>query len=109
MPKVIGLTGGIATGKSTVSELLSAHGFKIVDADIAARQAVAKGSHGLEQVREAFGDDAITEEGEMDRAYVGDIVLNNLRRELNSIILFTPSCVKLWIKRKRNMWRKVTM
>lgn len=42
MPKVIGLTGGIATGKSTVSELLTAFGFKVVDADIAARKAVAK-------------------------------------------------------------------
>lgn len=41
MPKVIGLTGGIATGKSTVSELLTAFGFKVVDADIAARKAVA--------------------------------------------------------------------
>lgn len=40
MPKVIGLTGGIASGKSTVSELLSVHGFKIVDADIASRKAV---------------------------------------------------------------------
>lgn len=39
---VIGLTGGIASGKSTVSRLLAAHGFAIVDADIAARQAVAK-------------------------------------------------------------------
>ena len=39
MPKVIGLTGGIATGKSTVSKLLSEYGFKIVDADIASRKA----------------------------------------------------------------------
>ena len=66
MPKVIGLTGGIATGKSTVSELLTAFGFKVVDADIVARKAVAKGTKGLEQVR-AFGDSAITEEGEMDK------------------------------------------
>ena len=51
MPKVIGLTGGIATGKSTVSELLTAFGFKVVDADIVARKAVAKGTKGLEQVR----------------------------------------------------------
>ncbi|MCP6559116.1 dephospho-CoA kinase, partial [Klebsiella pneumoniae] len=43
MQKVIGLTGGIGTGKSTVSELLAVHGFKIVDADIAAREAVEKG------------------------------------------------------------------
>ena len=39
MSKVIGITGGIATGKSTVSELLTAYGFKIVDADIASREA----------------------------------------------------------------------
>lgn len=88
MPKVIGLTGGIATGKSTVSELLTAFGFKVVDADIAARKAVAKGTKGLEQVRAAFGDSVITEEGEMDRKYVGEIVFNHpeKRLELNDIV-----------------------
>ncbi|MCH4461708.1 dephospho-CoA kinase [Staphylococcus haemolyticus] len=88
MPKVIGLTGGIATGKSTVSELLTAFGFKVVDADIAARKAVAKGTKGLEQVRAAFGDSAVTEEGEMDRKYVGEIVFNHpeKRLELNDIV-----------------------
>ncbi|OFK34675.1 dephospho-CoA kinase [Staphylococcus sp. HMSC065C10] len=88
MPKVIGLTGGIATGKSTVSELLTAFGFKVVDADIAARKAVAKGTKGLEQVRAAFGDSAITDEGEMDRKYVGEIVFNHpeKRLELNDIV-----------------------
>ncbi|MCH4471679.1 dephospho-CoA kinase [Staphylococcus haemolyticus] len=88
MPKVIGLTGGIATGKSTVSELLTAFGFKVVDADIAARKAVSKGTKGLEQVRAAFGDSAITEEGEMDRKYVGEIVFNHpeKRLELNDIV-----------------------
>lgn len=88
MPKVIGLTGGIATGKSTVSELLTAFGFKVVDADIAARKAVAKGTKGLEQVRAAFGDSAITEEGEMDRKYIGEIVFNHpeKRLELNDIV-----------------------
>ncbi|MBI5972713.1 dephospho-CoA kinase [Staphylococcus caledonicus] len=88
MPKVIGLTGGIATGKSTVSELLTAFGFKVVDADIASRKAVAKGSKGLEQVREQFGDEAITEEGEMDRKYMGDLVFNQpeKRLELNAIV-----------------------
>ncbi|WP_285491670.1 dephospho-CoA kinase [Staphylococcus haemolyticus] len=88
MPKVIGLTGGIATGKSTVSELLTAFSFKVVDADIAARKAVAKGTKGLEQVRAAFGDSAITDEGEMDRKYVGEIVFNHpeKRLELNDIV-----------------------
>ncbi|HCY8673450.1 TPA: dephospho-CoA kinase [Staphylococcus aureus] len=88
MPKVIGLTGGIASGKSTVSELLSVFGFKVVDADKAAREAVKKGSKGLAQVREVFGDEAIDENGEMDRRYMGDLVFNHpeKRLELNAII-----------------------
>ncbi|MBA1353996.1 MULTISPECIES: dephospho-CoA kinase [Staphylococcus] len=88
MPKVIGLTGGIASGKSTVSELLTAHGFKIVDADIASRKAVEKGSEGLEQVRATFGEESIDEDGNMDRGYVGDIVFNypEKRLELNEIV-----------------------
>ncbi|HCY6726606.1 TPA: dephospho-CoA kinase [Staphylococcus aureus] len=88
MPKVIGLTGGIASGKSTVSELLSVFGFKVVDADKVAREAVKKGSKGLAQVREVFGDEAIDENGEMNRRYMGDLVFNHpeKRLELNAII-----------------------
>ncbi|HBC4315974.1 TPA: dephospho-CoA kinase [Staphylococcus aureus] len=88
MPKVIGLTGGIASGKSTVSELLSVFGFKVVDADKAAREAVKKGSKGLAQVREVFGNEAIDENGEMNRRYMGDLVFNHpeKRLELNAII-----------------------
>ncbi|EOB8196426.1 dephospho-CoA kinase [Staphylococcus aureus] len=88
MPKVIGLTGGIASGKSTVSELLSVFGFKVVDADKAAREAVKKGSKGLAQVREVFGDEAIDENGEMNRRYMGYLVFNHpeKRLELNAII-----------------------
>ncbi|HDA7463041.1 TPA: dephospho-CoA kinase [Staphylococcus aureus] len=88
MPKVIGLTGGIASGKSTVSELLSVFGFKVVDADKAAREAVKKGSKGLAQVREVFCDEAIDENGEMNRRYMGDLVFNHpeKRLELNAII-----------------------
>ncbi|HCZ0987007.1 TPA: dephospho-CoA kinase [Staphylococcus aureus] len=88
MPKVIGLTGGIASGKSTVSELLSVFDFKVVDADKAAREAVKKGSKGLAQVREVFGDEAIDENGEMNRRYMGDLVFNHpeKRLELNAII-----------------------
>ncbi|SGR16753.1 dephospho-CoA kinase [Staphylococcus aureus] len=88
MPKVIGLTGGIASGKSTVSELLSVFGFKVVDADKAAREAVKKGSKGLAQVREVFGDEAIDGNGEMNRRYMGDLVFNHpeKRLELNAII-----------------------
>ncbi|MCD8842773.1 dephospho-CoA kinase [Staphylococcus gallinarum] len=88
MPKVIGLTGGIATGKSTVSELLTIHGFKIVDADVASRKAVEKGTTGLAQIREHFGEEAILENGEMDRQYVGELIFNypEKRLELNEIV-----------------------
>lgn len=88
MSKVIGLTGGIASGKSTVSELLTAFGFKVIDADTAAREAVAKGTTGLEKVRETFGEEAIDEHGEMDRKYMGDLVFNNpdQRLLLNEIV-----------------------
>ncbi|MEJ7423778.1 dephospho-CoA kinase [Staphylococcus warneri] len=88
MSKVIGLTGGIASGKSTVSELLTAFGFKVVDADTAAREAVAKGTPGIEKVREVFGDEAIDENGEMDRKYMGELVFNypGERIKLNEIV-----------------------
>ncbi|REI29855.1 dephospho-CoA kinase [Staphylococcus felis] len=88
MPKVIGLTGGIATGKSTVAELLQIHGFKIVDADVASRKAVEKGSEGLEKVRDLFGEEAITAEGEMNRAFIGQEVFydDEKREQLNQII-----------------------
>ncbi|PTF86849.1 dephospho-CoA kinase [Staphylococcus chromogenes] len=88
MTKVIGLTGGIATGKSTVAELLKAYGFKIVDADIASRKAVEKGSEGLKNVVAEFGEEALTEEGEMNREYIGQqIFYDDLKREkLNAII-----------------------
>lgn len=88
MPKIIGLTGGIATGKSTVSELLTAYGFKVVDADVASRKAVKQGSKGLDQIREKFGQEAIDDNGEMNRKYVGELVFNNpeQRIELNKIV-----------------------
>ncbi|HDW7699055.1 TPA: dephospho-CoA kinase, partial [Staphylococcus aureus] len=59
-----------------------------VDADKAAREAVKKGSKGLAQVREVFGDEAIDENGEMNRRYMGDLVFNHpeKRLELNAII-----------------------
>ncbi|MCS5431264.1 dephospho-CoA kinase, partial [Staphylococcus aureus] len=61
---------------------------KIVDADIASRKAVEIGSEGLEQVRSTFGEEAIDEDGNMNREYVGDIIFNypEKRLELNEIV-----------------------
>ena len=68
--------------------MLTAFGFKVVDADTAAREAVAKGTPGIEKVREVFGDEAIDENGEMDRKYMGDLVFNypGERIKLNEIV-----------------------
>jgi dephospho-CoA kinase len=70
----IGLTGGIGSGKSTVSRMLRELGAIVIDSDLLARQVVEPGTEGLAQVVEAFGPDVLTPEGAMDRAKVGAIV-----------------------------------
>lgn len=65
---VVGLTGGIGSGKTTVANLFSAEGITLVDADIVAREVVAPGSKGLEAIVTHFGAEILTPEGELDRA-----------------------------------------
>lgn len=85
---IIGLTGSIASGKSTVSEMLKNSGYPIIDADLVARQVVEPGSDTLEQIEQAFGRDVIREDGTMDRPKVGEIIFNDpaKRKVLNDII-----------------------
>ena len=84
----VGLTGGIASGKSSVSAILAELGALVIDADKLAREVVAKGTPGLERVVEAFGRDVLTADGEMDRPRVGAIVFSDeeKRRVLEGII-----------------------
>ena len=65
---VVGLTGGIGSGKTTVANLFAAEGITLVDADIVAREVVAPGSKGLEAIVNHFGAEILTPEGELDRA-----------------------------------------
>lgn len=65
---VVGLTGGIGSGKTTVANLFAAEGVTLVDADIVAREVVAPGSKGLEAIVTHFGAEILTPEGELDRA-----------------------------------------
>lgn len=67
-PWCVGLTGGVASGKSAVADAFAARGITIADADLAARAAVAPGSDGLAAVVEAFGPGVLTPTGELDRA-----------------------------------------
>lgn len=88
MPARVGLTGGVASGKSTVSAILAELGAVVIDADLLAREVVAPGSAGLAEVVAAFGPTVLTETGELDRPALGAIVFadDSRRRELEAII-----------------------
>ncbi|HEY3547517.1 MAG TPA: dephospho-CoA kinase [Propionicimonas sp.] len=85
---LVGLTGGIGSGKSLVAELLAAHGATIIDADLLAREVVAPGTPGLAAVRERFGAGVLRSDGSLDRAALGRIVFGDplARRDLEAII-----------------------
>jgi dephospho-CoA kinase len=84
----IGLTGGIATGKSTVSALLVSRGALLVDADLIAREVVLPGSPVLQTIADRFGQGVLREDGSLDRKKLGKIVFSDpsARKDLNSII-----------------------
>jgi dephospho-CoA kinase len=75
--KVIGLTGGIGSGKSTVTQFLAELGAVIVDLDKVGHEALRKGSQAWEQVVSEFGKDILTAGGNIDRSKLGKIVFNN--------------------------------
>lgn len=84
----IGLTGSIATGKSTVTNMLKELGAFVIDCDKTARDVVAPGTRGLAKIEAAFGKDAIGADGSMDRVYIGDLVFRNpeMKKRLENIL-----------------------
>ncbi|QPZ39962.1 dephospho-CoA kinase [Paramicrobacterium chengjingii] len=85
---LIGLTGGIASGKSTVARMLRDHGAVVVDADLLAREVVEPGTPALRGIQDLFGDDLIRPDGSLDRARLGTIVFGDrqAREQLNAIV-----------------------
>nr|DAD33332.1 TPA_asm: hypothetical protein HUJ06_012183 [Nelumbo nucifera] len=75
--RIVGLTGGIASGKSTVSNLFKGKGIPVVDADLVAREVLQKGTGGWKRVVAAFGEDILLGNGEVDRARLGQIVFSD--------------------------------
>lgn len=86
--QVIGLTGGIATGKSTVSAILENAGALIIDADRIAREAVKKGQPAYREIVEHFGETVLLPDGEINRSVLGDIIFNapGKKQLLNKIV-----------------------
>jgi dephospho-CoA kinase len=83
----VGLTGGVASGKSTVSAILRELGAVVIDSDQIAREVVAKGTPGLAQIVEEFGPEMLTPEGELDRPKMAALVFHDeaARRRLEAI------------------------
>ncbi len=84
----VGLTGGVASGKSTVSAILVELGAVLIDADLLAREVVAKGSPGLSAVVAEFGAEVLGPDGELDRPAMGALVFSDegARRRLEAIV-----------------------
>jgi dephospho-CoA kinase len=84
----VGLTGGIASGKSTVSSILRELGAVVIDADQLAREVVEKGTPGLAAVVEEFGPGLLTPDGDLDRAAMGALVFGDesARKRLEAIV-----------------------
>jgi dephospho-CoA kinase len=84
----VGLTGGIASGKSTVAAMLAELGAVVIDADALAHEVVARGTPGLTTVVEEFGEEFLAADGELDRPAMGRVVFNDdqARRRLEAIV-----------------------
>lgn len=84
----IGLTGGVGSGKSTVSSYMHELGIPVIDGDKLAREAVVPGSLAMNRLRETFGPHIFLPDGSLDRLKVGEIVFNDeeKRQKLNGII-----------------------
>jgi dephospho-CoA kinase len=102
--RLIGLTGGIGMGKSTVAEYLIRSGEKVIDSDLLARRMVEPGQPALEEIRRAFGDAVISSEGQLDRKALASAVFSDdeSRRRLETIL--HPRIRAAW-RRQVELWR----
>lgn len=85
---LIGLTGGIGSGKSTAAQHFRELGVDVIDVDAVSRSVTATGGAAIEAVREAFGNEAVDTSGAMNRAYIRELVFDNPseRKRLESIL-----------------------
>ena len=106
MGKIIGLTGGIGSGKSVVSQYLENLGYPIVDADLVAREVVAPKSEGLEGLVKIFGQGILTEAGELNRQVLGKLIFNDEEKRLMVNHLLHPLIERVIAKRLEELKEK---
>ncbi|WP_413286465.1 dephospho-CoA kinase [Bacillus mojavensis] len=100
MTLVIGLTGGIASGKSTVANMLIDKGITVIDADIIAKQAVERGMPAYRQIIDEFGEDILLENGDIDRRKLGALVFTNEQKRLALNSIVHPAVREEMLKRR---------
>lgn len=85
---VVGVTGGIGSGKTTVTDLFAAQGIQVVDADVVARQVVEPGQPCLQRLQETFGAAVLTENGELNRAWLRQKIFSDqaAKAQVNGIM-----------------------
>lgn len=105
MSLIVGLTGGIASGKSTVSAMIAEMGIRIIDADIEARLAVEKGEPAYHKIIEAFGSDIVTDAGDIDRQKLGSLIFHNKEKRLRLNEIVHPEVRKRMNEQKESAIR----
>jgi len=106
-PYIVGLTGGIGSGKSTACALFAELGVEIVDADHVSRSVVAPGSPALQQLREQFGDAVVTQDGNLDRAWLRSRIFSDaaVRQQVEALLHpLIRSAMLEQIQRSRSAW-----
>lgn len=103
---IIGLTGSIASGKSTVSKMLQDMGFSIIDADIVAREVVELGSDTLQEIQNQFGNEVLHTDGTLNREVLGSMIFHQpaKRKQLNDIM--HPAIRKEMLKQRDELTQK---
>jgi dephospho-CoA kinase len=107
-PRVVALTGGIGSGKSTAAHFLAECGATIVDADHLAREVVAPGAPALTEVSSLFGAGILSPDGSLDRKQLGALIFKdeNARKKLEEIV--HPRVRSLWLERLTELTRAST-
>jgi dephospho-CoA kinase len=97
--KLIGLTGGIGSGKTTVSEYLIQLGYKVLDADQVAREILAPGGEPLKRLVEALGKDILLSDGSLNRKKVADMVFSDAHNKMILEKITHPEIIKILLER----------